>query len=155
MDKTFANKLIEVTERHADEISKQWCQAVRSNPRTTSYHRLTAEECFPRAVDFYKNLRRIYFSEKPYTEVKEYFALYAKQSFNDGIPLSEAIYSLIMMRRHMWLFAEFQATFVTATEQREAVESINKTIRLFDHGIYIVTRQYEEMSKMRLGGPSS
>ncbi len=155
MNKGFADKLMEVTERYADDISKQWCRAVRSNPRTASYHRLTTEECFPRAVEFYKNLRRIYFSEKPYTEVQEYFSTYAQQSFNDGIPLSEAIYSLIMMRRHMWLFAEFQATFVTATEQREAVESINKTIRLFDHGIYIVTRQYEEMNQKGAGGSSS
>ncbi len=155
MDNAFADKLIEVTERHADDISKQWCRAVRSNPRTEAYHRLTEKECFPRAVEFYKNLRRIYFSEKPYTEVKDYFSLYAEQSFNDGIPLSEALYSLIMMRRHMWLFAEFQATFVTATEQRQAVESINKTIRLFDHGIYIVTRHYEEMNQTHAGGSSS
>lgn len=145
MDKSFADRLIEVTERHAEEISKQWCDAVRSNPRTSSYHELSEEECHPRAVDFYRNLRRIYFSERPYSEVNDYFSAYAEQTYREGIPLSEAIYALIMMRRHMWLFAEFQAYFVTGLEHKQAVESINKTIRLFDHGIYIVTRKYEEL----------
>jgi hypothetical protein len=154
MDKSFADTLIKITERHANDISKQWCRAVRSNPRTEAYHRLTEKECFPQAVEFYKNLRKIYFSERPYTELQKYFSSYAKQAYNNKIPLSEALYSLIMMRRHIWLFAEFQETFATATEHRQVVESVNKTIRIFDHGIYIVTRYYEEMNQKHPGGPS-
>ena len=147
MYRSFADKLIEVTERHAEEISRQWCQAVRSNPKTPFYHALSAEECYPRAIKFYRNLRRIYFSAQPYTEVHEYFSSYAEQIYGDGVPLDQAIYALIMMRRHMWLFAEFQATFITAADREQAVESINKTIRLFDHGIYIVIRRYETLRK--------
>jgi len=142
----FADKLIDVTERYSEDISMQWCKAVRTNPRTFSYHAMTEEECYPRAIDFYKNLRRIYFSGKPYTEVNDYFSQYAVQAHGDGVPLREAVYALIMMRRHMWLFAEFQAIFVTALEQRQAIESINATIRLFDHGTYIVIQKYEELN---------
>ena len=32
------------------------------------------------------------------------------------IPLEEAIYALIMMRRHLWLYADFQALFLTALD---------------------------------------
>ena len=54
-----------------------------------------------------------------------------------------------MLRRHMWLFADFQAIFTTALDQYKAVESINRTIRLFDHGIYIITKKYGEMEKAK------
>ena len=30
--------------------------------------------------------------------------------YNTHIPLPQAIYALILMRRHMWLFAEYQAS---------------------------------------------
>lgn len=152
MYNAFADKLFEVAEHHAVDISKQWCNAVRTNPRTPTYHKMPAEVCFPRAVDFYKNLRRIYFSEKPYTEVQQYFSTYAEQTYKDGIPLSEAIYALIMMRRHMWLNADFQAFFITGQDHhQQAVESITKTIRLFDHGIYLVARKYKELDEKSTG----
>jgi hypothetical protein len=151
MYNAFADKLIEVTEHHAVDISKQWCNAVRTNPRTPTYHKMSAEACFPRAVDFYKNLRRIYFSERPYTEVQQYFSTYAEQAYKESIPLSEAIYALIMMRRHMWLYADFQAIFVTGPDHQQAVESITKTIRLFDHGTYLVARKYEELNQKSTG----
>ena len=145
--KAFADKLIGVTERHAGEISEQWGKAVRTNPRTPSYHSMTQDQCVLHAMDFYKNLGRVYFSEKPYTEVTEYFTKYAEERYKEGIPLHEAIYALIMMRRHIWLYADFQAVILTGLDQQQSVESINKTIRVFDHGIYLVIRKYEEMSK--------
>jgi hypothetical protein len=70
--KVFAGKLIESVERHAEEISREWCKAVRTNPRTPSYHSFAADDCFPHAMNFYRNLRRIYFSEKPYKEECEF-----------------------------------------------------------------------------------
>ena len=30
----FADKLLEVSERHADKIADQWCKAVKANPHT-------------------------------------------------------------------------------------------------------------------------
>lgn len=143
----FEDKLINVIKQHAGEISNQWCKAVRSNPRTPSYHSIEAEQCVQHSMDFYKNLGRIYFSEKPYTEIAEYFTKYAEERYKEGIPLHEAVYALIMMRRHMWIYADFQAVILTGLDQQKSVESINKTIRIFDHGIYIIIKRYEEMRK--------
>jgi len=147
MYNAFADKLIEITERHTDKMSRRWCESVRTNPRTPSYHSKTPDQCILHAVDFYKNLRRIYFSAKPYTEVNKFFTRYAEESFREGTPLHEAAYALIMMRRHMWLFADFQAMFVTPLDNQQAVETINKTIRLFDHGLYILIQKYGELNQ--------
>ncbi len=143
--KVFADRLINVLEHHRREIAQQWCKAVRQNPRTPSFHNFSEEELLKRAGFFYKNLITMYFSEKPYTEVRKYFIEYAEVSYEHRIPLHEALYALIMMRRHMWLYADFQAPFLSAMDHRQAVETINKTIRIFDHGIYIITQRYGEL----------
>ena len=54
----------------------------------------------------------------------------------------------------MWLYAEFQAIFMTALDQYKAVESITRTIRLFDQGIYIISKKYGELEKARKAGGS-
>ena len=145
--KVFADRLINVLENHRREIARQWCNAVRKNPRTPSFHNLPEEELLKKAGYFYKKLIQMYFSERPYTEVRKYFATYAEVSHREKLPLHETIYALIMMRRHMWLYADFQAPFLSAMDNRQAVETINKTIRIFDHGIYILAQRYCDLEK--------
>lgn len=43
--RAFADKLIEILERHVDEISQQWCKSVRKNPRTSTYRKITVDKC--------------------------------------------------------------------------------------------------------------
>jgi hypothetical protein len=145
----FADKLLEVTERHADKISAQWCKAVRSNPHTPWFHARKEDDCTNFALDFYKNFRVVYFDEKPYKKLEKYFADYAGESFRKGVPMEEAIYALIMMRRHIWLYADFQALFVTAIDAHRAVETLNRTIRVFDQGIFVIIKHYKELQKTK------
>ncbi|MEA2014289.1 MAG: hypothetical protein U9N38_03160 [Thermodesulfobacteriota bacterium] len=145
--RVFADRLINVLREHREDIAHQWCKAVRQNPRTSSFNNLPLEGCKKRAVSFYANVIKMYFSEKPYTEIREYFSEYAEVSYKNNLPLHETIYGLIMMRRHMWLYADFQAPFLSAMDHQQAVETINKTIRIFDHGIYIVIQKYGELEK--------
>ena len=65
--------------------------------------------------------------------------------FNKHIPLPQAIYSIILMRRHMWLFVEYQAVFETAVEQRHALESQSRMILMFDYAEYVVILAYEDL----------
>ena len=144
--KTLINKLIDTTRYNSEEISKQWSRAISTNPRTPSYRSIPEKELTAQAVDFYKNLRAIYYREKPYEEVSNFFTHYAEARYRDGLPLHESIYALIMMRRHLWLYADFQKPFITGLDKEHALEAINRTIRIFDHGIYIVSKKYFELS---------
>jgi hypothetical protein len=117
----FADKLLEVTERHADKIAAQWCKAVRTNPHTPWFHARKEDDC----------------------------TNFAEESFRKGVPMEEAIYALIMMRRHIWLYADFQALFVTAVDAHRAVETLNRTIRVFDQGIFVIIKHYRELQKAK------
>ncbi len=145
--KVYATRLIDFTEQHATEIAKQWYAAVKKNPRTPSYHNLSEDEAIPQAVDFYHNFRNVFMAKNPYEMAKQVFSIYAVRSFEKGIPLSEAIYALIMMRRHMWLYADFEAIFTSSIERQVAVESLNRTILMFDYATNVIIQKYQELMK--------
>ena len=144
--KAFADRLAHVTESHAGEIAEQWAKSVRRNPKTPSFHNLSEEHCVLYAKNFYSTFVKVYFEERPYPALEEFFTQYAEARFQEGIPLPEAIHALLMLRRHMWLFADSQAIFTSTIDQHQAVETINQTIRIFDQGVYLIIKRYGELS---------
>lgn len=148
--KGHATKLIEITERNAAAIAKKWLKDVRANPRTPSYQSLSEDRALEHAVEFYNHFRALFCTEKPFQEARKFFSKYADERFTEGIPLHEALYALVLMRRHIWLYAEFQAIFITAVEQHQAVESLTRTILMFDYATYVLAERYEELMKREM-----
>ena len=130
--KAYATKLIDLTENHAEKIARQWARDVKTNVRTPSYRNIADEKIVHQATEFYHQFREMFFNDEPYQQAEKFFEGYAEQRYREGIPLHEAVYALILMRRHIWLYAEFQAIFITAVEHRQAVESLSRTILMFD-----------------------
>jgi hypothetical protein len=143
---SYAAKLIDVIESKAENIARQWADDVMKHKRTPSYHSLPKEMVIERGIDFYKLFRRMSMAENPYEEAKTFSWKYAKNFYKENIPLQEAIYALILLRRNLWLYAEFQGTYFTALEKQQAVESLNRTILLFDYVSYQVTEKYQELT---------
>lgn len=145
--KGYATKLIEVTEKHAERLALQWLGDVRMNPKTPSYHNFSDEKALSHAVAFYRSFRTLFSTDKPFDVAQKFFTKYADERYSEGIPLHEALYALILMRRHIWLFAEFQALFVSTVEHQQAAESLTRTILLFDYATYVITERYEVLMK--------
>jgi len=45
----------------------------------------------------------------------------------------------------MWIYADLQANFVSVVEHQQAIESISRTILLFDYASYMITQRYMEL----------
>ncbi len=148
--KSYAEKLIELTEKHAEAIARQWYSNVKMNPRTPAYHTMPENTAIRQAIDFYTNFRHIFYSENPFEEANDIFYKFAEERYREHIPLSQVVYALVLMRRHLWLFAESQATFVTPIELHQASESLSRTILMFDYAIFIVISTYDEMLRKEI-----
>jgi hypothetical protein len=146
--KAYATKLIDLTESNAEKIAKQWAKDVKTNEKTKSYHGASDERILLQATEFYHHFREMFVHDAPYRQAEKYFEHYAQERYGERIPLHEAVYALILMRRHIWLYAEFQAIFITAVEHRQAVESLSRTILMFDYAMYAITRKYRELMKL-------
>ncbi|PKN60930.1 MAG: hypothetical protein CVU53_00615 [Deltaproteobacteria bacterium HGW-Deltaproteobacteria-11] len=146
--KAYATKLMDLTESNAEKIARQWAKDVKTNEKTKSYHGATEERIIQQAIGFYHQFREMFVHDTPYKLAENFFEHYAQERCREGIPLHEAVYALILMRRHIWLYAEFQAIFIAAVEHRQAVESLSRTILMFDYAMYVITRKYRELMKL-------
>jgi hypothetical protein len=143
----YADKLLNFTEQHATEIAKQWAKALQSNAKTSSYRKVREFKLVNQGESFYKSLKKLYFEKNAYDMSTVYFAKFAEEQFYENIPLDEAVYALMMLRRQMWLFAEFQVLFTSALDQYQASDSINRTVLLTDYGIIAIINKYRDLKK--------
>ncbi|MBN1366143.1 MAG: hypothetical protein JW976_15165 [Syntrophaceae bacterium] len=140
-------KLLDVTEQNAEEIAEHWAKEVQKNKRTTHYQNLKKEKLIVYAVDFYRNLRKLLVPVDRLEFTQEYFRKYARKCHKMGIPLQESIYGLVLMRRHMWLYADFQAIFIDILEHNQAIEGIMRIMLMMDYAVYEITQYYYESAK--------
>ena len=147
-NQAFIDKLLDLSKNHAGEIAELWYKAVIENPRTSSYRALEKDTLIYQSCSFYKNLKQLFFSENPYDEVRGFLNSlhFAEFAHTHHIPLCEAVYALVLMRRYIWLHATEQAIlYNSALEMYQALESINRTILMFDYAIYDVIQRYGEL----------
>jgi hypothetical protein len=138
-------KLLDLMADKADSIARQWAKDVIQNPKTPYYHKMDRDKILPQAIEFYQKLSRVYTAKDPFTAIQSFMGKFAEDRFNEGIPLHEALYALVLMRRHIWLYAEFQAIFITVLEQLQAMDSLTRTILMFDYISYALSEKYVEL----------
>jgi len=139
-----------LTQKNAEEIARQWAKDVKTNAKTRSYHGAPEDKIIRQARDFYNNFQMMFLTSLPMSRLKELFEKYAEERVREGIPLHEALYALILMRRHMWLYAEFQSLLNVEVEHKQAVESLSRTILMFDYIMYVVSRQFWKMMQQEV-----
>ena len=147
--KVLADRLMDLCSQNAKQIAEQWYKSLITNPRTPSFRSSPKESCLRHAVFLYKNLKRLYFADNPHQEVIRIWDAtgYAEEQYSRHIPLAEAIYALVLVRRHIWLYAESSALFSTSEDMYPLLLSSNRVLLLFDYAIHIVAEKYDKMSK--------
>jgi hypothetical protein len=149
MAKAPADRLMGMCKGHADEIAELWYKAFSSNPKISSYKLISKEGAFRHAVSFYKNLGEMYFAEDCYKAVEHFLDVdgFVEDFAFRGFSIEETIYTLILIRRHIWLFADTQALYDPITvDMYFAMESVNRITLIFDYAIYIVAKKYKEFA---------
>lgn len=140
-------KLLDLMANSSEAIAKLWAKDVIKNSRTPYYHAKDEDKIIPQAADFYRKLSGVYTLKDPFPAIKNFMNRFAEDRFKEGVPLHETLYAVILMRRHIWLYAEFQAIFVTIIEQHQALDSQTRTILMFDYIAYALTEKYVSLMK--------
>jgi len=152
MKKIISDKFVKLIEDNAEPIALKWCSAVRAHAATLTYQSLSDKECFYQAKSIYQQLGHLLDYKTPREELNQYLIGFAEKRLDEGLPLSEVIYALILMRRHLWLFAEQAGVLeYNAVELAQALEFINRAILIFDRAMHIATQRYERRVKLGTG----
>ena len=141
-------KLLDLMANSSEAMAKQWAKEVTKNPKTHFYHKSDQDKIMVQATDFYQRLSRVYTDKDPFTAIQGFMGKFAEERFKEKVPLHEALYAIVLMRRHIWLYAEFQAIFISIIEQHQALDSQLRTILMFDYITYAFTEKYWELMNL-------
>jgi hypothetical protein len=95
----------------------------------------------------YKRLGHWLSIQTPKEETAKFFKRYGQERYREEFPLSELIYSLILFRRHLWLYILHAGLLDTAYELHRALELNNRVILFFDRAVYNMALGYEDSMK--------
>lgn len=138
-----SRKLVDLIERHADELTSRWLQDVKRHIGTPTYRGYDEKELYNRAYRVYSQLGKWLSQETTKEEIKDYWTSLGQQRRKEGFALSEIVQSLILIRRHLWLKVQSEGLLDTVLDLYQAMELHNRVMVFFDHAIYYAALGYE------------
>jgi hypothetical protein len=145
----LSQALVDLIEKNADKIAKEWLADVQKNALTPFYHTFDKDLLYERATNMYKALSQFLSVQTPKEQISKYYNKYGQHRCHEGFPLSELVYSFILFRRHLWLFILHAGFYDTAFELLRALELNNRVILFFDRGLVNMVKGYEECQKKK------
>lgn len=144
----ISDKLVELVEKHSDEIVKRWITRLLSDPTTSSFSKKHQPFVEKKAKEILKNLGRWVSYDTSKEDVGRSYADDGMALFKMQIPLCETYRAMYTLRRTLWLFVENESAFDTAFQLHQMRELNNRVILFFDRAEYYMIRGYmEEMNR--------
>jgi hypothetical protein len=155
----LSSRLIELIETHADALTKEALKDLATNARTPSFHLVPSDELEARVFATYHNLGRWISAPNDDAVQAEYESWGAKR-LRQGIPLSEIVYALILIKHHLRRFVrdhgvvEFSGDRVAGADlvgvQLHGIQELNYMVgEFFDRAMYYLARGYEAEAARR------
>ncbi len=140
----ISQSMIDLVEKNAEAIAKQWLKDVRQNVHTPFYHTYDEDRLYRRAFEMYRNLGQFLSLQTPKEQTVQFYRKYGQDRCEEKFPLSELIYSFVLFRRHLWLFILHVGFLDTAYDLLRALEINNRIILFFDRAMHSMVRGYED-----------
>lgn len=152
-----AEKLVELIELHAGRLAADVAQDLMTNERTRGFRAL-------RRVDLEERIFRLFhqlgdwISHRHSDKVQAEFTDWGRRRFEQGIPLSEVIYSMIILKQHLRRYISdnglVEASFPRVESDYvlpmhlNSLQELNTQVGLFfDEALYHLTCGYEKTAR--------
>ena len=135
--------LIRMIENHAEDLTREVLNDLRSNPRTPSLHRPSSDQLHRRFYDLYHNLGR-WLGDQSDAVVGSAYAPMGRARQGEGVPLSEVIYATILVKEHLRSYIRRAAAVDSAVELYQEAELNLMIGHFFDKALYYTVKGYEE-----------
>lgn len=144
----ISTKLVELVEKHTDEIIKRWSKRLISDPSTHSFTEKNTAYVEEKAKDVLLNLGKWVSYDSKKEDVGRRYAEQGIDLFKMKVPLCEVIRAMYVLRRTLWLFIENESAFDSAFQMHQMRELNDRVILFFDRAEFYVIRGYtEEMNR--------
>lgn len=142
----LSSKLVQRIENHAEELTKGVIEDLKTNPKTPSMHVLSAHELHDQSYEVYHNLSR-WLTQLSEDSIEAFYGNLAKLRWEEGIPLNELIYALILKKYHLRDYIRTSGMVDSAVDLLQEQELHHLIGCFFDKGIFYTVKGYEAASK--------
>jgi hypothetical protein len=144
----ISDKLVTLIENNADIIIKRWIERLGADPSTPSFSPEALSKSTAKAHMVIKELGEWIGYDKPKEEITRHYSQEGIGLFRMGIPLSEGVRALILLRRTTWLFILDSNLFESAMEMHQTRELNDRASLFFDRaGLNFIDGYMEEMRR--------
>ncbi len=141
----ISQKIVRMIENSAHECTKMALDWIRNDPSLVAYQRLDPSLLYRRLYRVYSGLSQWLCRRTSKEKLEAHYTDLGRQRFQEGIPLSEVIRALIIIRRTLYVFMDDQGLlFHDPLLMHQVTELTNRVLVFFDRAIYYVACGYED-----------
>jgi hypothetical protein len=149
-------RLIELIEIHADGLTRAVCADLTTNERTKGFRSVPPMDLEQRVFRILHSLGN-WIGAPGSEKVSAEFSDWGGRRFAEGIPLSELVYAMIVLKRHLHRYIEdnglvdaafprFDADYVLPMHLRSLHDLNQQVTAFFDQAMYALARGHEKRS---------
>jgi hypothetical protein len=147
-------KLIELVDFHASGLAADVAKDLRSNPRTPAFRAVPREDLEPRVFQIFHHLGN-WIGDPRAELVRAEFTDWGGKRFGQGIPLSQIVYAIIIIKAHLRAYIRDNGLVESAFPRVEAdyilpmhlhsLQELNERLgTFFDEALFQLAQGYEQ-----------
>ena len=137
----MSRRLVDLIEKNADELTQLLVKRLKEHRTTIGLRKYDDMELGRRAHDLYQHLG-YWLRAANESAVEEAFTKFGGDERKHGVALSDLAGALLLTRRILWEFVEWQAGD-SVLDLRQEIELQILVMRFFDRAVYWTVRGYE------------
>jgi len=139
----LSDALVDVIERNAERIVNLWIADVRTNRSTPAYNTMDPDRLFRRAHRIVSQFGRWMGGGYDDGDVMAFYMQLGRERRREGLPLSEVLSALSLIRKHIWTFALSRGVWDRTLAIYMALELDRRIVVFFDKAAVHTARGYE------------
>jgi len=143
----LSGKLIAILEKSGEVLSQRIEKDLLAREETRHLRDLRQSRVYGLVYDVYGMLISWLSGEKTKGKIIEHYIELGRQKYNEGVPLSEMLMVLMLIKRHIWLFAIEKKVIDPAFPMQQVLELNNRVVFFFDRAMYFTALGYERESR--------
>ena len=145
----LAYRLVRLIETHADRLAEGLLVKLQTCEKCSEFKRLPADEFRQRVYEVYDHLGEWLLGKKEEDVARRYVEI-GRRREAQGVPMSQLIYAIMLMREHLWDYLKREANVEKPVEVFGELEMLELLEQFFDRAMYYAALGYEEAHAARL-----
>lgn len=138
----LAYRLVRLIETHSEQLATELLAKLQSDPKTSEYSKVPAEEFKQAVSEVYHNLGQ-WLLGKTESDIEKRYVAIGRRRAAQGVTLSELIYAITLTKDELLEFLKNQSIAVKPVEIFGEFEVLTLLGQFFDRAIYYAAIGYE------------